>query len=60
MFHHKTGVLDDVEHDGGLLPLVKGTFGIIVFISKVPNTEGILLGARMGRCIKEFLENKLP
>ncbi|KAB1477323.1 serine hydrolase [Veillonella seminalis] len=60
VFHHKTGVLDDVEHDGGLLPLVKGTFSIIVFISKVPNTEGILLGARMGRCIKDFLENKLP
>ena len=48
VFHHKTGVLDDVEHDGGLLPLVKGTFGIIVFISKVPNTEGILVGGTNG------------
>lgn len=60
VFYHKTGVLEEVEHDGGLLPLVKGTFGLIAFISQVPNTEGILLGAQMGRSMKDFLDNKLP
>lgn len=60
VFHHKTGVLEDVEHDGGILPLVKGTFGLIVFISQVPNSEGIPLGAKLGDIMKDFLENSLP
>ncbi|MBS4913542.1 MAG: serine hydrolase [Veillonella sp.] len=57
-FYHKTGSLEDVEHDGGLLPLGDEMFGIGVFISKVPNPVGIAMGATMGERIKAFLEDR--
>ncbi|MDY3973414.1 MAG: serine hydrolase [Veillonella caviae] len=56
VFYHKTGSLDDVEHDGGLLPLGSQMYGIGVFISNVPNAVGINLGALLGRTIKLYLE----
>lgn len=57
-FYHKTGSLEDVEHDGGLLPLGDEVYGMGVFISNVPNTLGISLGAAMGERIKFFLEDR--
>lgn len=57
-FYHKTGSLEDVEHDGGLLPLGDDVYGIGVFISHVANTRGIALGAAMGERIKVFLEDR--
>lgn len=59
VFHHKTGSLEEVEHDGGLLPLGAHMYGMAVFISQVPNAEGIQLGARLGRIIKQWLEARL-
>lgn len=59
-FFHKTGCLDRVEHDGGILPLLTGTFGIVILISDMANDEAIPLEAAMGRTIKTFLEDKLP
>lgn len=59
-FHHKTGCLDRVEHDGGILPLMNGNFGLVVLISNMDNDEAIQLTARMGRCCKAFIEEKLP
>lgn len=53
-FFHKTGCLDRVEHDGGILPLLTGTFGIVILISDMANDEAIPLEAAMGRTIKTF------
>lgn len=56
LFYHKTGSLEDVEHDGGLLPLGPYMYGIGLFISDVPNAVGINLGAQLGRTIKDYLD----
>ena len=59
-FHHKTGSLDRVEHDGGVLETFRGHFCFILLMSDIDNDRGKELGARVGRIMKEFVEEALP
>lgn len=56
VFHHKTGMLDGVEHDGGVFEGRNGTYGITIFASDLPSNA---LGGRqigeLGRFIFDFL-----
>lgn len=57
IFHHKTGMLDGAEHDGGILEGKNGTCSIIVFASDLPSNSigGIQIG-RLGEYIYNYLE----
>lgn len=59
-FHHKTGALDRVEHDGGVLETFRGHFCFVLLMSDIQNDRAKELGARVGRCMKEFIEEALP
>ena len=59
-FHHKTGSLNRVEHDGGILETFRGHFCFILLMSDIDNDRGKELGARVGRIMKEFVEEALP
>lgn len=59
-FHHKTGSLDCVEHDGGILETFRGHFCFILLMSDIDNDRGKELGAQVGRIMKEFVEEALP
>jgi len=59
-FHHKTGSLDRVEHDGGVLETFRGHFCFILLMSDIDNDRGKELGAQVGRIMKEFVEEALP
>ena len=59
-FHHKTGSLDRVEHDGGILETFRGHFCFILLMSDTDNDRGKELGSRVGRIMKEFVEEALP
>ena len=48
IFHHKTGSLDCVEHDAGIIE------------SHLCNDKAKQLGAQMGLIMKEFVEDALP
>ena len=60
VFHHKTGSLHEVEHDGGVLPTLRGDFCIVVLLSHLRNDDAIQLGALMGKMIKQFIDEALP
>ena len=59
-FHHKTGSLDRVEHDGGVIETFRGHFCFILLMSDIDNDRGKELGAQVGRIMKEFVEEALP
>ncbi len=59
-FHHKTGSLDCVEHDGGVLETFRGHFCFVLLMSGIGNDRAKELGARVGRSMKEFVEEALP
>ena len=59
-FHHKTGSLDRVEHDGGVIETFRGHFRFILLMSDIDNDRGKELGAQVGRIMKEFVEEALP
>lgn len=56
IFHHKTGMLDFVEHDGGILETSWGTYSIIIFAS---NLKSNAIGGRemgiLGKYIYDYL-----
>lgn len=61
IFHHKTGMLDAVEHDGGILETDFGDYIIIIFAS---NLKSNAIGGRemgyLGKYIYDYLaQNKL-
>lgn len=58
VFHHKTGMLDGVEHDGGVFEGKNGTYSIIIFASDLPSnaTGGRLIG-ELGMFIFDFLNS---
>lgn len=60
VFHHKTGSLDRVEHDGGVLETFRGDFCFVILISGLPNDVAKQLGAQVGLIMKEFVEDALP
>lgn len=57
VFHHKTGMLDGAEHDGGILEGKNGACSIIVLASDLPSNSigGIQIG-RLGEYIYNYLE----
>lgn len=58
VFHHKTGMLDRVEHDGGVYEGQSGTYSIIIFASNLPsNAVGGRQMGELGRYIFEFLNS---
>ena len=53
---HKTGTLDSVEHDGGILYLPAGPFIVCIFADGLQNNaHGLQLIAQMGRAIYDAL-----
>lgn len=59
-FHHKTGSLENIEHDGGIYVSFQGAFVIIILISNMNNAQAIQLSAEMGAHIRDFIDNRLP
>ena len=55
-FHHKTGCLENVEHDGGIYPALHGAYVIVILMSHIPNDKAIAASAHMGRLIKANLD----
>ena len=57
IFHHKTGMLDGAEHDGGILCGQKGAYSIIIFASDLPdNSIGGQQINTLGAHIYDYLE----
>ncbi len=57
IFHHKTGMLDHVEHDGGIYEGISGTYSIIIFASDLPsNAIGGRQMGELGKYILDYLE----
>lgn len=60
IFHHKTGMLDGVEHDGGILQSSFGNYSIIIFASDLKSNA---IGGRhigeLGNYIYHYLENHI-
>lgn len=59
-FYHKTGSLENIEHDGGVYMTLMGSYVIIILISNLDNSLAIPLEAEMGKLIREYLDNSLP
>ena len=59
-FHHKTGSLDCVEHDAGIIETMNGDFCFVLLMSHLDNDKAKQLGAQMGLIMKEFVEDALP
>ena len=60
IFHHKTGSLDCVEHDAGIIETMNGDFCFVLLMSHLCNDKAKQLGAQMGLIMKEFVEDALP
>ena len=60
VFHHKTGSLDCVEHDAGIIETMNGDFCFVLLMSRLRNDVAKQLGAQMGLIMKEFVEDALP
>ena len=60
IFHHKTGSLDCVEHDAGIIETMNGDFCFVLLMSHLDNDKAKQLGAQMGLIMKEFVEDALP
>lgn len=60
VFHHKTGSLENVEHDAGILETMNGDFCFVMLMSHVRNDVAKQLGAQVGLRMKEFVEDALP
>ena len=60
VFHHKTGSLDCVEHDAGIIETMNGDFCFVLLMSCLRNDVAKQLGAQMGLIMKEFVEDALP
>lgn len=60
VFHHKTGSLDAVIHDGGIVLLQRGYVGMVALMSHIPNDIATALGAQLGRIMKDYVEEILP
>ena len=59
IFHHKTGMLDFVEHDGGILEADFGTYSIIIFASNLKsNAIGGREMGKLGQYIYNYLAQK--
>ena len=59
VFHHKTGMLDFVEHDGGILEADFGTYSIIIFASNLKsNAIGGREMGKLGQYIYNYLAQK--
>lgn len=59
VFHHKTGMLDFVEHDGGILEADFGTYSIIIFASNLKsNAIGGREMGKLGQYIYDYLAQK--
>ena len=53
---HKTGTLDGVEHDGGILYLPTGPYIVCIFADGLQNNaHGLQLIAHMGRAVYDAL-----
>ena len=58
IFHHKTGMLDFVEHDGGILELNNQAYSVIIFASNLKsNAIGGQQMALLGKHIYNYLSN---
>lgn len=58
IFHHKTGMLDYIEHDGGVYEGKNGTYSIIIFTSNLPsNAIGGRQMGELGKYILDFLNS---
>lgn len=59
IFHHKTGMLDGVEHDGGIYETEDhGVYSIIIFASKLPsNPIGGIQMAALGKYILDYIKD---
>lgn len=60
IFHHKTGSLDCVEHDAGIIETMNGDFCFVLLMSHLCNDKAKQLGDQMGLIMKEFVEDALP
>ncbi len=59
IFHHKTGELDGVEHDGGILEGQNAAYSIIIFASGLKsNAVGGMQEASLGYYIYNYLEKE--
>lgn len=59
IFHHKTGMLDFIEHDGGILEADFGTYSIIIFASNLKsNAIGGREMGKLGQYIYNYLAQK--
>ena len=59
VFHHKTGMLDFGEHDGGILEADFGTYSIIIFASNLKsNAIGGREMGKLGQYIYYYLAQK--
>lgn len=57
IFHHKTGVLENIENDGGIFVSDSKMFAIIIMTSNLEsNSAGIATIAKMGECIFEYIQ----
>lgn len=56
IFHHKTGMLDFVEHDGGIIETDFGCYNIIIFTS---NLKSNAIGGRHIGILGEYIYNYL-
>lgn len=58
-FFHKTGCLDNVEHDGGIYTSIEGDFIIIILASDVrTNADGISSIAHMGNEVRTYVQER--
>ncbi len=58
IFHHKTGMLDYVEHDGGVYEGKNGVYSIIFFASNLPsNAVGGHQMGELGKYTLEYLDS---
>lgn len=55
-FYHKTGCLENVEHDGGVYQAIHGDYIFVILMSHIANDVAIEASAHMGQMMRDFVD----
>lgn len=55
-FYHKTGCLENVEHDGGVYQAIHGDYVFVILMSSIANDVAIEASAHMGQMMRDFVD----
>lgn len=57
-FYHKTGCLENVEHDGGVYQAIHGDYIFVILMSHIANDVAIQASANMGQMMRKFVDSR--